>query len=159
MRTTVIPAQITTVEDKIAGSLNMTQILILMFPVLWTALVYLLFYPAMKLTLYKLPLILLVTLICLILVIRIKDKIVAEWLGVLLKFRLRPKYYLFNKNDLTNRTVDIPDLPIESVTAKKTVKELVKAKSSEIKLSDLIKLENFISSGKVVRYQFNKKTI
>jgi len=29
MRTTIIPAQITTVEDKIAGSLNMTQILIL----------------------------------------------------------------------------------------------------------------------------------
>ena len=159
MRTTIIPAQITTVEDKIAGSLNMTQILILMFPVLWTAIVYLLFYPAMKLTIYKLPLILLVTLVCVILILRIKEKIIAEWLGVLLKFRLRPKYYLFNKNDLTNRTVDIPDLPIEFVTAKKTVKEFVKAKTTDIKLADLIKLENFISSGKVVRYQFNKKTI
>jgi hypothetical protein len=159
MRTTIIPAQITTVEDKIAGSLNMTQILILMFPVLWTALVYLLFYPAMKLTVYKLPLILLVTVVCVILIIRIKDKIVAEWLGVLLKFRLRPKYYLFNKNDLTNRMVDIPDLPVEFITAKKTIKELIKTKATDIKLADLIKLENFISSGKVVRYQFNKKTI
>lgn len=159
MRTTIIPAQITTVEDKIAGSLNMVQILILMFPVLWTTIVYLLFYPAMKLTFYKLPLILLVILICVVLVLRIKDKIVAEWLGVLLKFRLRPKYYLFNKNDLTNRTVDIPDLPIEFVAAKKTVKEFVKTKSTDIKLADLIKLENFISSGKMVRYQFNKKAI
>jgi len=159
MRTTIIPAQITTVEDKIAGSLNMTQILILMFPVLWTALVYLLFYPAMKLTLYKLLLILLVTVVCVILILRIKDKIIAEWLGVLLKYRLRPKYYLFNKNDLTNRTVDVPDFPLEFITAKKTVKEFVKAKATDVKLADLIKLENFISSGKVVRYQFNKKTI
>ena len=64
MRTTIIPAQITTVEDKIAGSLNMTQILILMFPVLWTAIVYLILYPAMKLTLYKLPAISVVAIIC-----------------------------------------------------------------------------------------------
>ena len=40
MRTTVIPAQITTVEDKIAGSLNLTQILILMIPVFWATIVY-----------------------------------------------------------------------------------------------------------------------
>lgn len=159
MRTTIIPAQITTVEDKIAGSLNMKQILILMFPVLWTAIVYVLFYPAMKLALYKLPVILLVVVICILLILRIKDKIVAEWLGVLLKFRLRPKYYLFNKNNLTDRTVDIPDFPVEFVALRKKVKETVKAKNTEVKLSDLIKLENFISSGKVVRYQFNKKPI
>ena len=85
MRTTIIPAQITTIEDKIAGSLNMTQILILMFPVLWTALIYILFAPAMKLVPYKLGLIGVVIMICLILVIRIKDKIVAEWLGVVLR--------------------------------------------------------------------------
>ena len=54
MRTTIIPAQITTVEDKIAGSLNMTQTLIMMFPVLWTALVYILLFPSMKLTSFNL---------------------------------------------------------------------------------------------------------
>jgi hypothetical protein len=34
MRTRVIPAQITTVEDRIAGNLNLTQILLLMIPVI-----------------------------------------------------------------------------------------------------------------------------
>ena len=92
MRTTIIPAQITTVEDKIAGSLNMTQILILMFPVLWTAIIYILFAPTMKLVAYKLGLIGIVTLICLVLVIRIKDKIVAEWLGVVLRYHFRPRF-------------------------------------------------------------------
>ena len=159
MRTTIIPAQITTVEDKIAGSLNMTQILILLFPVLWTALIYVLVYPVMKLSAFKFTLILLITLLCVIHILRIKDKIIAEWLGVLLKYRLRPKYYLFNKNDLISRTVDMPDLPAESVTANNAVKTLVKTKSTDVKLADLIKLEKFISSGKVVRYQFTKKAL
>ena len=158
MRTTIIPAQITTVEDKIAGSLNMTQVLILMAPILWTALIYILLAPSMKLTSLKLLLIIISTAVSSILALRIKDKIVAEWLGVLLKYRLRPKYYLFNKNDLTNRTIDIPELPIEYVASKKQSKKTVLAKASEIELADLIKFEHLVSSGKVaLHYQLNKK--
>ena len=157
MRTTIIPAQITTVEDKIAGSLNMTQILILMFPVLWTAVIYILFAPTMKLVSYKLGMIGIVILICLVLVIRIKDKIVAEWLGVVLKYHFRPRYWLFNKNDLTSRTIDIADVPNISLIPRKSTKKAVTNKS-DMQIADLIKLEQLISSGKVaVRYQFEKK--
>jgi hypothetical protein len=158
MRTTIIPAQITTVEDKIAGSLNMTQVLILMAPILWTAIIYILLAPSMKLTSLKLLLIIISTASSSILALRIKDKIVAEWLGVLLKYRLRPKYYLFNKNDLTNRSLDIPELPIEYVASKKQVKKPAHTKSSEITLSDLIKFEHLVDSGKVaLHYQLSKK--
>jgi hypothetical protein len=158
MRTTIIPAQITTVEDKIAGSLNMTQILILMAPILWTVIIYILLVPSMKLTSLKLILIIISTATSSILALRIKDKIVAVWLGVLLKYRLRPKYYLFNKNDLTNRSLDIPDLPIEYIASKKQAKKPARAKSSEVTLSDLIKFEHLVSSGKVaLHYQLNKK--
>ncbi len=154
MRTTIIPAQITTVEDKIAGSLNMTQILILMFPVLWTALIYILFAPAMKLVPYKLGLIGVVIMICLILVIRIKDKIVAEWLGVVLRYQFRPKYWLYNKNDTTNRIIDIPDIPDIAVIKRKTTKKASSDQKTEINISDLVRLEQLIDSGKVaVRYQ------
>ena len=158
MRTTIIPAQITTVEDKIAGSLSMTQILILMFPVLWTAMIYILFVPSMKLVGYKLTLILVATIICLILAFRIKEKIVAEWLGVLVSYRLRPKYWLFSKNDTTNRTIDIPELPVEHILAKKHTKKIVTVSVPDIDLLDQLKLEHLINSGKVaVRYQFEKK--
>src|SRR3989339_487431 len=131
MRTTIIPAQITTVEDKIAGSLNMTQILILMAPLLWTAIIYILLIPSMKLTSFKLVLIIISTATSGILALRIKDKIVAEWLGVLLKYRLRPKYYLFNKNDLTGRTLDIPELPVEQIVTRKTVKKISKSQNMD----------------------------
>lgn len=154
MRTTIIPAQITTVEDKIAGSLNMIQILILMFPVLWTALIYILFAPAMKLAPYKLGLIGIAIVICLILVIRIKDKIVAEWLGVVLRYQFRPRYWLYNKNDATNRIIDIPDIPDIVVNKRKTTKKVSSDQKTEINISDLVRLEQLIDSGKVaVRYQ------
>jgi len=82
MRTTVIPAQITTVEDKIAGNLNITQILILMVPVFWTTIVYTLFSPVMRLAWYKIPLVIVVLFLCLILSLRIKGKVLVEWLLV-----------------------------------------------------------------------------
>jgi len=160
MRTTIIPAQITTVEDKIAGSLNLTQIIILMVPVLWTAFVYAFLPHMMKLALYKFVLIFSVTPVCLILALRIKDKIVAEWLSVLLRYRLRPKYYLFNKNDVIYRTLDVPELPVEHITAKKQAKKESQTKNTDLALSDIVKLEQLISSGKVaLRYQFNKKRV
>jgi hypothetical protein len=158
MRTTIIPAQITTVEDKIAGSLNMTQILILMAPILWTAIIYILLAPSMKLTSLKLVLIIISTATSGILALRIKDKIVAEWLGVLLKYRLRPKYYLFNKNDLTGRTLDIPELPVEQITVKKSLKKISKAQNMNLDILDQVRFEHLIASGKVaLNYQLSKK--
>lgn len=158
MRTTIIPAQITTVEDKIAGSFNMTQILILMAPIFWTAIIYILLMPSMKLTSFKLLLIIISTATSGILALRIKDKIVAEWLGVLFKYRARPKYYLFNKNDLTNRTLDIPDLPVEWVVVKKSVKKIIKSQNMSLDILDQVKLEHLINSGKVaLHYDLSKK--
>ncbi len=157
MRTTIIPAQITTVEDKIAGSLNFTQILLFMVPVLLGAAVYTLFLPFMKITPYKIGLVLMVTAVCLILAIRVKEKIVAEWLIVLLRYKLRAKYYLFNKNDLTERMVDLP--MVESA------KSLVKSRAAhsakphhELSIRELIRLEQTMSSRRLaVSFRFGGK--
>lgn len=157
MRTTIIPAQITTVEDKVAGSLNMTQVLILMTPILWTAIVYILLMPSMKLTPLKLVLIIISTTISGILALRIKDKIVAEWLGVLLKYRLRPKYWLYNKNDITNRIVDIPDIPDIVLVPRKSSKKVINKQKTEINIADLVRFEQLIDSGKVAVSYLIKK--
>lgn len=157
MRTTIIPAQITTVEDKIAGSLNFTQILMLMTPVLWGTLVYTLFSPVMKLAPYKIGLVLFVTLICLVLAMRVKEKIVAEWLGILLSYRLRPKYYLFTKNDVTERMVDLPF--VEPVKAQKKAHAQNLKKHSELSIKELIKLEQAMNSKQLaVSFRFGKGT-
>lgn len=148
MRTTVIPAQITTVEDKIAGNLNLTQIMILMVPVFWSTIVYAIFPAPMKLALYKLPVALSVTLLCIILSLRIKGKVIVSWLGVLIRYNLRPKYYLFNKNDAYLREMYLPEFEKRSVKLfqKAPAKKEIKIKASSFGMKELIALRGFINN-------------
>lgn len=153
MRTTVIPAQITTVEDKIAGSLNLTQIIILMMPVFWTTLVYAIFPPYMHLAWYKLPVVLAVAVLCLILSLRIKGKVVVNWLAVLIRYNLRPKYYLFNKNDSYLRELYMPEFEKKEwsflklyKTKKVERRKAIKIKASSFGMKELMGLRAFINN-------------
>lgn len=160
MRTTIIPAQITTIEDKIAGSLSMNQILLMVAPVLWATLVYVVFIPRMKLSAYKMPVILIISLVCFILALRIKEKIILEWISILFKYKLRPRYYFFDKNTLCERQIDLPKIfDFETVTKK------IKSKNEEavrdsLSIKDLIKLETIMNSGKTaINFNFKNKNI
>lgn len=148
MRTTVIPAQITTVEDKIAGNLNLTQIMILMVPVFWTTIVYAIFSIPMRMTLYKLPVILIVAIFCLILSLRIKGKVLVSWLGVLLKYNLRPRYYLFNKNDSYLREICLPEVEKRQINIfqKAPAEKNIKIKASSFGVKELMSLQGFINN-------------
>ncbi len=148
MRSTVIPAQITTVEDKIAGSLSMTQVMLLMVPVLFATLVYIALPPRMHIETYKIALVLIVLLISLILSLRIKEKVVLNWLIVLFTYNARAKYYVFNKNDIFLRDIVLPK------THKREGKLLEKAiHINEAKLKaklpliqDSIRIRNFLKN-------------
>ncbi len=157
MRTNIIPAQITTVEDKIAGSLNMTQILLLIAPVLWSAMVYILLPNQMKLTGYKLPLILIVSMGLMVLAIRIRGKIILEWLSVLIVYRLRPRIYIFNKNSLYERQIDLPEINNQVLNTKPIKKSIKSKKPDGLSVTDLVKLETLMNSGKLaVNFNFKE---
>ena len=126
MKMTVVPAQVTTVEDRIIGNLGFSQILLLIVPVFAAAGIFLLLPPFMGGSLYKYVLIGVVALLFGLLSIRIKDKILASWLVTILRYNLRPKYYLFNKNVTINREeyyskIVAPE--IKESTEKKPVKK------------------------------------
>ena len=126
MKMTVVPAQVTTVEDRIIGNLGFSQILLLIVPVFAAAGIFLLLPPFMGGSLYKYVLIGVVALLFGLLSIRIKGKILASWLVTILRYNLRPKYYLFNKNVTTNREEyysKIPTPEIKESTEKKSVKK------------------------------------
>ena len=144
MRTTVIPAQITTVEDKIAGNLNMTQVFILMAPVFFGAGAYVFFPPFFRFAVYKILTAAFVIVISLILSLRIKGKVVANWLIVLLTYNLRPRFYVFNKNDSYQREVY---LPINSLKAHKKAILRKSAKATSFS-KDLVKLQKYIKNPK-----------
>lgn len=151
MKTRVIPAQITTVEDKIAGNLNLTQIVLLMVPIFWLLIVYTLFVPQMQVTLYKLPIVVLVMVTCSILALRIKGKVILNWLIIILKFNIRPRYYLFNKNDDYERVMNLPSLEkikrkVQTKSDTRKEKENIPAR---ISFGDIAMLEHVIANPKI----------
>lgn len=156
MKTQVIPAQITTVEDKIAGNLNLTQIMLLLFPAFWTTIIFTILSPRLQFTLYKAPLVLVVLFLCLVLALRIKGKVVLSWVITILHYNLRPKYYIFNKNDSYMRNLDLPDFKNKLKTQPKKVKvsEEIQVKPSA-SIGELIKLDGLLANPK---YSFSFKS-
>lgn len=98
MKTVIIPAQITTVEDKIIGNLTLVQLVLLILPVILDFLIYGILPRQLRLSLYKLPLLVTVTVIFASMALRIKGKLVLDWVIVLAKYQTRDKLYVFDKN-------------------------------------------------------------
>jgi len=103
MKVTVVPAQVTTVEDRIMGSLSFSQMMLVIAPIFVSAALFAILPPAMGSSVYKYVIMGIIAALSCILAIRIKGKILALWLITILRYNLRPKYYLFNKNVTTLR--------------------------------------------------------
>jgi len=99
MKTATVPAQITTVEDKIAGNLTLQQMILLASPVFVDFALYAMLPTMLKLNVYKLSLMAIVALAAGLAAIRIRSKILLTWAITMLKYNARPRYYVFNKNN------------------------------------------------------------
>jgi hypothetical protein len=77
------------------------------------------------------------------LAIRVRGKILIEWLVILLRFRMRPRIYIFTKNDLTHREADI--IPVTE--EKKAVTKEMEAKKE---LRNTVSLEDQAMIEKVL---------
>ncbi len=110
MKTTTVPAQITTVEDRLAGNLSLTQLLLLVSPVFISCLIYVVLPPFIKISLFKVSISVLIFLLFSVMSIRIKGKIIILWLFLVMKYRNRPRYYLYDKNDAIFRKINTEPL-------------------------------------------------
>lgn len=143
MKTTIVPAQITTVEDKVAGNLSFSQLMLLTVPVFLSGAIFA-FIPAMlKVTPFKLLLSVSLTIVCLSMAIRIKGKIILQWVLVIARYNARPRFYLYDKNNLYLRT------HIEKQLKTKTTKQpLVNKKILQIpkvSVPDLVRAQALVS--------------
>lgn len=97
MKIAVVPAQVTAVRGRIIGSMGFSQVLLLIMhrslSVPDCAIL-----PIMGNAPYKYITMAVVTFVCAVLAIRIKGKIIANWLVAIIRYNIRPRYYLFNKN-------------------------------------------------------------
>ncbi len=108
MKVTVVPAQITTVEDRVTGNLGMSQMILLAVPIFGGSALFAGLPPVMASALYKYIVIGIITVISCILAIRIKGRILLLWLVMILRYNLRPAYYLYDKRSSVFREVYAP---------------------------------------------------
>jgi len=127
MKTTVVPAQITTVEDRIAGNLTLPQIVLLVISLVIGALIYAIVMPKMHLGTIKVTLIIIQFIFFGGLALRFNGKIDGEWLVIYLRFSSRPRRYVFTKNDITHREV---------IVENKTKAKSKQVQNNEIKKTD-----------------------
>lgn len=98
MRATAVPAQVTTVEDRIMGNLGFSQLVLFILPIFVGAGLFVILPPVMHGSLYKYIVMAVIATISGILAIRIKGKIVLLWLITIVRYNLRPTYYVFQKS-------------------------------------------------------------
>lgn len=144
MKVTIVPAQITTIEDRIVGNLGMSQIILMTLPVIFGGGLFIILPPSMRLVLYKLVIMLSLTLICATMAIRVKGRIVLLWLVTILRYNLRPRYYVFDKRSQHGREQHLNYAQQEPNQEKQT-NTLKKLKELRLSTAEIIQVERLLA--------------
>jgi len=144
MKSTIVPAQITTVEDKIAGSLTLSQLLLLAASVFGGSILYIVFPPELRFSSYKIVLSVGLFLCFGIMAIRIKGKILLLWVILILRYNFRSRYYVLDKNDTYLRNME--DSAHEAEQEEPVVQQFDDTKLPSLSMADVVQLERFIAN-------------
>lgn len=156
MRISIVPAQITTVEDKIAGNVSVQQAMLLGVPILFGFIIALVFPPSGQFVAYKIAIVLGLFIICGSLAIRIKDRIVAQWLKLFVIYSARPLHYVYDKNSTYLRDTETLDITAEIVTVQPTKKTIIT--TNTISPKEFVRLEQFATDVRAgMKFEIGKK--
>jgi hypothetical protein len=157
MRVSIVPAQITTVEDKIAGNVSVQQAMLLGIPILFGFIIALLFPPSGQFVAYKIAIVLGLFVICGSLAIRIKDRIVAQWLKLFVIYSARPLYYVSDKNSNYLRDTEPIEAASEEAVESQPIKKPI-ITPSNISPKEFVRLEQFAADVRAgIKYEVGKK--
>lgn len=156
MRTANVPAQVTTVEDQVAGNLSMSQLALILAPFFVGGGIYALLPPDFEGATYKVVITVVVAVICAIAAVRFRGKILLLWAIVLLNYNLRPRHYVYNKNDTYLRDTPKPEQKEEP--AKAEVRQEQELPANTLSVPDLVKLQDIVTDPKAkLRFLTDKK--
>lgn len=157
MRISIVPAQITTVEDKIAGNVSVQQAMLLGVPILLGFIIALVFPPSGQFVAYKIAIVLGLFVICGSLAIRIKDRIVAQWLKLFVIYSARPLHYIYDKNSTYLRDTETMTIVPEEVEAVQLIKKPV-ISPNNISPKEFVRLEQFATDVRAgMKFEVGKK--
>lgn len=157
MKVTVVPAQVTTVEDRIIGTLGFTQMILLVVPVFTGAALFAVLPPAMEASTYKYMLMGLIAFMCCSLAVRIKGNVLLFWLLSILRYNVRPRFYVFDKN-VINLREQYEDSSAKGQKDSLTSRDKVTAYHPRLGVSESIEVYNAISNpASNLRFEATRK--
>lgn len=109
MKISRVPAQITTVEDKLVGNFSMQQAVLLGMPIVIGFIAVIILPPFNDVVLYKKVIIGISVVACCLLAVRVKGRIVAGWMRLFMIYAARPHYYVYDKNSSYLRETNVPE--------------------------------------------------
>lgn len=147
MKSAIVPAQITTVEDRIAGNLTWQQLFLLAMPVLVDFMIYVIVPQSLQMSVFKVMLMVVVAVFCGVSAIRIRGKILLVWAATIIRYNTRPRYYVFNKNDIYLRA-SIVEVAIEPLAVEQESEPVMESllPVTEISMADAVKLEGILAN-------------
>lgn len=152
----IVPTQITTVEDKLVGGFTVRQFMLLAVPITLFILLLVLLPPRADVVTYKVVISCLVAFIAMPLAIKIKGKLLLDWLIVVIRYMARPRYYVYDKN--TSYLRAMPREPRKTKAEQKKVAkthDLFEAKTLPAK--ERLRLQSLIDQGMSVSVEVSKK--
>jgi hypothetical protein len=158
MKHTSIPAQITTVEDKLAGGLTLQQLTLLTIPIPVCFMLYSCLPGFFRLSPYKLILMVFVTMLFCLSAIKVHGKILLYWLRVITKYNHRPRFYTFNKNTPYLREYPTYPSSVESQPKQTTITQPAITLKPEPADSHILKTSELLSDQKLsLSFKTNKR--
>lgn len=157
MRISIVPAQITTVEDKIAGNVSVQQAALLGIPILLGFIIAVVFPPSGQFVAYKIAIVFGLFIVCGSLAVRIKDRIIAQWLKLFAVYCARPLYYVYDKNSTYLRFNGVEEIVVDEVNEAQSVKKPPIITTS-ISPKEFVRLEQFATDVRAgMRFEVGKK--
>ena len=152
----IVPTQITTVEDKLVGGFTMRQFMLLAVPMALFILLLVLLPPRADIVAYKVVISCVVAFIVMPLAIKVKGKLLLDWLVVFMRYMARPRYYVYDKN-----TSYLRAMPKEPKKAKAEEKQTTESRdlfaAKMLPAKERLRLRSLIDQGMSVSVEVDKK--
>lgn len=159
MRTTIVPAQITTVEDRIIGNVSLPQLMLLVTPIFTGSALFAVLPPFFGYTTYKIVAIVCIAVLSGLLAIRIRGMIVLFWLITLLRYNLRARYYVLDKNDTHLRESE-QSVAVSEIEVTEQDKRVVRKPLPRLSTAEIVQVEELLTNPAVrPRIEVSKKGI
>jgi hypothetical protein len=158
MRSTIVPAQVTTVEDRVAGKLGLSQLVLLAAPVFLGSILYVILPPFYEYHVYKIVVLVVLAVACGLLAVRIKGQILLLWLLMIARYNLRPRYFVYSKNSLHGRDKVEPSKSEEAVDTGADAPAVARPKQPQLSTAELVKIEELLANPQAnVRFTTTRK--